>query len=331
MDFDTILGMDHFEADWPADLPPPNKRCKAAFNPHPDLLEADKGEQIWRFFFPQAQTPLIAMQSSLSRIERILARPAPAEVACRLQQDQPVCTNYDCGNRDASKFVVDHQSADVICAECGLVAVSSKMHEGALAEHEDKAPRNHHGMAANPWLSSTDNLSTMMPSLPGAERAIQEVGRTCGLVNEDMSTTEAYKDRQKREVFRLMGNCASNLRLPNSVLELAKQRFFELRARLEKLQKLHECVAGCLVASWNEVVHEQQSCRRGPTMMPVPVAWEPRAHISPLGGPLAARPARPAGVQRRRKKQLMGSADAMAASLQRRLAKRAGLGLGMRC
>jgi hypothetical protein len=137
------------------------------------------------------------------------------------------------------------------------VAVAEKMHEGTLSEYEDKAPRNHHGPSANPWLSVGDGLATMAVSVPGMERAVQEVGRTYAQQHDDRRTTEGYKDRQKRNVFHLMDACTSKLRLPASVPNLAKQYFYELRARAEKLQKLEECIAACLVIAWQEVARSQ--------------------------------------------------------------------------
>merc|ERR550514_1160065 len=228
-----------------------------------------KAEQIWRWFLPASSSDhhniISTSMRRLRRLNQAQARtPLPTDVYHRSRECTRECA--DCGNTEY--FIHDAQQADLCCGKCGLVIASHLVHDGSLPEYEDKKGRNHHNTSVSPWLSTAQNLAQARLTLKGAETAVQEVERTHGQRGDGQrGTTEAYKDRQKRDAFRLINQCAEKLQLPHGVIEQAKQSFFELRARAQRLQNLHEALAACLVVAWQE---------RPKAAAPFGMGWEAR-------------------------------------------------------
>jgi transcription initiation factor TFIIIB Brf1 subunit/transcription initiation factor TFIIB len=213
---------------------------------------------IWRYFFPREQLPYANKDVTVQKLHAILCKELYLQVqesdgSATFSPNETRVTCSDCQNSDPAKFVEDPQCADVICMKCGLVVEQQKLHEGAAFRvFEGEENRNHHGPAPNPLLSGAANLETVVPALVGADTAVREVARSYGKENADQRTTDGYKNRQKRQVFRIMSDCGASLRLPLYTVELAKQHFARLRDSQEKVQKLQQRIAACLVIAHEE-------------------------------------------------------------------------------
>lgn len=183
-----------------------------------------------------------------------------------------------CQNNDQSMFVLDRKNGDVICSNCGTVAMESLMHEGSMyRKFEGEIDRNHHGDSGNPLLSNAANMSTTLGGMDIASsagngwgtqsRANENILRNAHAYTEmnisqfgekDRRTRVGYKDKQKRDAFMQMGHVGDALNLHQAVLQRAKELFAGFRDDRELVQQFKGVVAACLCEAFEQLSRDGQ-------------------------------------------------------------------------
>jgi hypothetical protein len=178
-----------------------------------------------------------------------------------------------CGNNNQSAFAMDRKNGDMICTECGTVAMESLMHEGSqFRKFEGEADRNHHGDTPNVLYSNAHNMSTtlggmaggmgMMSGKGGGMSGLENVLRNAHAYTEmnisqfgkdEKKTRIGYKDRQKKDAFMKMNHAGDSLNLHDAVVQRAKELFAGFRDDRELVQQFKGVVAGCLCEAFDQL------------------------------------------------------------------------------
>jgi len=179
-----------------------------------------------------------------------------------------------CGNQDQSEFTLDRKNGDIICKQCGTVAMGSLMHEGSqFRKFEGEADRNHHGDAPNKLFSNAHNMSTTLtgtqagsfaggPGFGTQKKGIETVLRNAHAYTElnisqfgkgERKTRIGYKDRQKKDAFVQMTHVGDALHLHEAVVQRAKEIFAGFRDDRELVQSFKAVVCACLILSFEEL------------------------------------------------------------------------------
>lgn len=204
-----------------------------------------------------------------------------------------------CGNNDQSIFVLDKKNGDVICSNCGTVAMESLMHEGsAYRKFEGEEDRNHHGDAANPLYSNAHNMSTTLGGMQittGAglggfgsqKKGLEVVLRNAHAYTElnisqfgkgDRRTRTGYKDKQKRDAFHQMTHCGDALNLHEAVVQRAKEVFAGFRDDRELVQQFKGVVAACLCEAFDQLSSDGKQILKQKQEAPQESFINPRAN-----------------------------------------------------
>jgi hypothetical protein len=204
-----------------------------------------------------------------------------------------------CGNNDQSIFVMDRKNGDVICSNCGTVAMESLMHEGsAYRKFEGEADRNHHGDSANPLYSNAHNMSTTLGGMQittGAglggfgsqKKGLEVVLRNAHAYTElnisqfgkgDRRTRIGYKDKQKRDAFIQMAHCGDALNLHEAVVQRAKEVFAGFRDDRELIQQFKGVVAACLCEAFDQLSSDGRQILKQKQEAPQETFINPRAN-----------------------------------------------------
>lgn len=180
-----------------------------------------------------------------------------------------------CENNDQALFVLDRKNGDVICTNCGTVAMESVMHEGSqYRKFEGEVDRNHHGDASNPLYSNAHNMSTTLGGIQFTSNVNQGFGtQSKGLENilrnahaytemnlsqfgkqaGERRTRVGYKDRQKRDAFHQMTHVGDALNLHEAVVQRAKEIFAGFRDDRELVQQFKGVIAACLCEAFDQL------------------------------------------------------------------------------
>jgi len=179
-----------------------------------------------------------------------------------------------CSNQDQSEFTLDRKNGDIICKQCGTVAMGSLMHEGSqFRKFEGEADRNHHGDAPNKLFSNAHNMSTTLtgtqagsfaggPGFGTQKKGIETVLRNAHAYTElnisqfgkgERKTRIGYKDRQKKDAFVQMTHVGDALHLHEAVVQRAKEIFAGFRDDRELVQSFKAVVCACLILSFEEL------------------------------------------------------------------------------
>ena len=180
-----------------------------------------------------------------------------------------------CENNDQALFVLDRKNGDVICTNCGTVAMESVMHEGSqFRKFEGEVDRNHHGDASNPLYSNAHNMSTTLGGIQFTSNVNQGFGtQSKGLENilrnahaytemnlsqfgkqaGERRTRVGYKDRQKRDAFHQMTHVGDALNLHEAVVQRAKEIFAGFRDDRELVQQFKGVIAACLCEAFDQL------------------------------------------------------------------------------
>ena len=182
-----------------------------------------------------------------------------------------------CGNNNQALFALDRKNGDVICENCGTVAVESLMHEGSqFRKFEGEADRNHHGDAPNRLYSNAHNMSTTLSGVQmstgagiggfgSGQRGLETVLRNAHAFTElnlstfgkgDRRTRIGYKDKQKRDAFSQMTHCGDALNLHEAVIQRAKELFAGFRDDRELVQQFKPVIAACLCEAFDQLSQE---------------------------------------------------------------------------
>ena len=97
-------------------------------------------------------------------------------------------------------------------------------------------------------------------------RIVKEINRSYR-TDADRRTTTGYRDDQKRKIFEEMDEVKEHLQLHESVVEHAKRIFARFRDK-EKIMKVYEHVAACLIIAFRERVNADKVPTEKPLSFP---------------------------------------------------------------
>mmetsp|Transcript_12893 Transcript_12893/g.19984 ORF Transcript_12893/g.19984 Transcript_12893/m.19984 type:complete len:693 (+) Transcript_12893:114-2192(+) len=179
-----------------------------------------------------------------------------------------------CNNQNQAEFTLDRKNGDIICTQCGTVAMESLMHEGSqFRKFEGELDRNHHGDAPNKLFSNAHNMATTLsgaqatsyaggPGFGSQKKGIETVLRNAHAYTElnisqfgkgERKTRIGYKDRQKKDAFVQMTHIGDALHLHEAVVQRAKEIFAGFRDDRELVQSFKAVVCACLILSFEEL------------------------------------------------------------------------------
>lgn len=272
------------------------------------------------------------------------------------------CADPDCEGRLSECTRVDSKEGDVVCILCGTVVSGHAMYEGTMPVYEGKVDKNSHGAAYNP-ARSNNQLNTNVPGELGALHRIACADDGLTPEERVQHATHRLQDAQKQHVAKVLGTMARVPGFGSDLVRQAHVFFCFERDRQSTLRPVGLCrssteprddtiqqhVAVAMVAA---LLQRQRARRKMSTNAAPAIVWMPRCERrkreaaidavergeSPATastkapyrrvrmGQVSEHVASQAGNTRARngkRPTVMGSADTMRASLERRLAKRA--------
>lgn len=220
----------------------------------------------------------------LFKAANLLCSYAQSLVPYRISQCNQFHKCKICGNNDQADFVMDCKNGDLICTNCGTVAIESLMHEGsAYRKFEGEADRNHHGDMPNPLFSDAHNMSTTLGGLSqqsgagiggyGSVRGggLENVLRNAHSYTEmnisqfgkgEKKTRIGYKDRQKKDAFVQMNHTGDALNLHEAVVQRSKELFAGFRDDRELLIQYKGVIAACLCEAFDQLSRDGRQILR---------------------------------------------------------------------
>jgi hypothetical protein len=192
-----------------------------------------------------------------------------------------------CTNQDASLFVCDEVSADLICTCCGAVAVEHMLYEGEECRNfsgendGDQEDRSHCSKPTpySKYMSDAYQLQTFVKTTHGdalcTRKMLADTGRN--------QTSVQCKDSDKQKAFTQMEDIADKLGIANLAVMDAVEMFATERNQKERMMHKDLFAGVCLYVCH---VHQKRRMVTAPTKPARTPCKKPcirrKKHVSPM-------------------------------------------------